>query len=172
MKPFALFSLPLAIITTQPKEGQAKPQDLLLTLLEQSSLCMVDECCGWVFYRHRNYWTMSLALSFGNHLFNEEQWKSHLFSGSQARCQRTQSTDEQSCAVCATAALITSIMERICQGGERGAERIKKRQQLYLCRQLLADPSSFPLPSQHSPGRNKPFSPLTPGTPELPCQPI
>lgn len=111
-KPFAFLPLLLATFTTTwQREGQAKPQDLLLTLLEQSSLCMADECWWWVFYRHRNYWTMSLAISFDNHLFHEVQWKSHLFSGSQVHCQKTQNTDQQSCTVCATAALITSITE-------------------------------------------------------------
>lgn len=126
MKPFPFLPLPLAIFTaTQQSEGQAEPQDLLLTLLEQSSPCMAGECWRRVFYRHRNYWTMSLAILFDNHLFHEVQWKSHLFPGSQVPCQKTQNTDQQSCTVCATAALITSIMENPAREQREGRRGLK-----------------------------------------------
>lgn len=45
---------------------------------------------GGFFYEHRSFWTMSPALSFGNHLFHKAPRKSQLFPGSQVLCQNTE----------------------------------------------------------------------------------
>lgn len=73
---------------------------------------------------------MSMAISFDNHLFHEAGWKSHLFSGSQVHCQQAQGMDQQSCTVCAMAALVTSVMENPARDNRGWNCRLTRRQRL------------------------------------------
>lgn len=83
---------------------------------------------------------MSLAISFDNHLFHEVQWKSHLFSGSQVHCQKTQNRDQQSRTVRAMAALITSIMENPAREERKGQRGLRgSRSSTTLIRSAVTD---------------------------------
>lgn len=123
---------------------------MLPALLEQSSPCMEDESCWRQVYIHTGATGQCSRLS---HLTTSSfrMWKSHLFSGSQ---ENTEPGSAELCCSCYGCSNYIYYRES-CQG-ERGSERIKRKQKPFSSSNPRHSNTHLPTNANHSDKHPKP----------------